>query len=141
MRSPTKQRGIFNPSVEHGGRGEYRTTAGISKNHRDQRSVGQIGGEIGLNEPTNLIHNIRLTEKASLLGEKNNQYVFRVDPRANKLQIKQAIQKLFGKKVVRVNTAQYAGKKKRERRADFGRRAHWKKAIVTLAEGEKIDLV
>ena len=94
-----------------------------------------------MNEPTNLIHNIRLTEKASLLGEKNNQYAFRVDPRANKLQIKQAIQELFGKKVIRVNTAQYAGKKKRERRADFGRRAHWKKAIVTLAQGEKIDLV
>ena len=94
-----------------------------------------------MNEPTNLIHNIRLTEKASLLGEKNNQYVFRVDPRANKLQIKQAIQELFGKKVIRANTAQYAGKKKRERRADFGRRVHWKKAIVTLAQGEKIDLV
>jgi large subunit ribosomal protein L23 len=94
-----------------------------------------------MNEPTSLIHNIRLTEKASLLGEKLNQYVFRVDPRANKLQIKQAIQEIFGKKVVRVNTAQYAGKKKRERRADFGRRPHWKKAIVTLAEGEKIDLV
>ena len=94
-----------------------------------------------MNEPTHLIHNIRLTEKASLLGEKYNQYVFRVDPRANKVQIKQAIQELFGKKVLRVNTAQYAGKKKRERRADFGRRAHWKKAIVTLAEGEKIDLV
>jgi large subunit ribosomal protein L23 len=94
-----------------------------------------------MNEPTSLILNIRLTEKASLLGEKQNQYVFRVDPRANKLQIKQAIQEIFGKKVVRVNTAQYAGKKKRERRADFGRRPHWKKAIVTLAEGEKIDLV
>jgi large subunit ribosomal protein L23 len=94
-----------------------------------------------MNDPTNLIHNIRLTEKASLLGEKSNQYVFRVDPRANKLQIKQAIEEILGKKVVRVNTCQYAGKKKRERRADFGRRAHWKKAIVTLAKGEKIDLV
>jgi len=94
-----------------------------------------------MNEPTNLIQNIRLTEKASLLGDKNNQYVFRVDPRANKLQIKQAIENVFGKKVVRVNTCQYAGKKKRERRADFGRRVHWKKAIVTLAKGEKIDLV
>jgi large subunit ribosomal protein L23 len=90
---------------------------------------------------TNVIQNIRLTEKASLLGEKHNQYVFRVEPRANKVQIKQAIEKLFGKKVVRVNTSQYAGKKKRERKADFGRRPHWKKAIVTLAAGEKIDLV
>ena len=94
-----------------------------------------------MNEPTHLIRTIRLTEKASLLGEKNNQYVFRVDPRANKLEIKHAIEELFGKRVVRVNTCQYAGKKKRERRADFGRRAHWKKAIVTLAAGEKIDLV
>jgi len=94
-----------------------------------------------MNEPTNFIQNIRLTEKASLLGERHNQYVFRVDPRANKLQIKQAIENIFGKKVVRVNTCQYAGKKKRERRADFGRRVHWKKAIVTLAKGEKIDLV
>ena len=45
------------------------------------------------------------------------------------------------KKVVSVNTSNYAGKKKRERRADFGRKPHWKKAIVTLKEGEKIDLV
>jgi large subunit ribosomal protein L23 len=94
-----------------------------------------------VNEPTDIIGTIRLTEKASVLGEKYNQYVFRVSPRANKLQIKQAVEQLFKKKVVRVNTAQYAGKKKRERRADFGRRPHWKKAIVTLAEGERIELV
>lgn len=93
-----------------------------------------------MKEPTQIIANIRLTEKASLLGERNNQYVFRVAPHANKIEIKQAIEKLFGKKVVRVNTAQHAGKKKRERRADFGRKAHWKKAVVTLAEGEKIEL-
>ena len=93
-----------------------------------------------MTEPTQIIANIRLTEKASLLGEKHSQYVFRVAPKANKIEIKQAIEKLFGKKVIRVNTCQYAGKKKRERRADFGRKSHWKKAIVTLAEGEKIDL-
>ncbi|HXM04942.1 MAG TPA: 50S ribosomal protein L23 [Chthoniobacterales bacterium] len=93
-----------------------------------------------MKEPTQIIEKIRLTEKASLLGERNNQYVFRVATDANKIEIKQAIEKLFGKKVVRVNTAQYAGKKKRERRADFGRKSHWKKAVVTLAEGEKIEL-
>jgi large subunit ribosomal protein L23 len=93
-----------------------------------------------MKEPTQIVTNIRLTEKASLLGERNNQYVFRVATDANKIEIKQAIEKLFGKKVVRVNTAQYAGKKKRERRADFGRKTHWKKAVVTLAEGEKIEL-
>ncbi|HEX6564369.1 MAG TPA: 50S ribosomal protein L23 [Chthoniobacterales bacterium] len=93
-----------------------------------------------MKEPTQIVANIRLTEKASLLGERNNQYVFRVATDANKIEIKQAVEKLFGKKVVRVNTAQYAGKKKRERRADFGRKTHWKKAVVTLAEGEKIEL-
>ena len=82
-----------------------------------------------------------LTEKVTQLTEKLNRYAFKVDPRANKIQIKQAIEKLFQKKVVDVNTCNYAGKKKRERRADFGRKSHWKKAIVTLKEGEKIDLV
>jgi len=94
-----------------------------------------------MNEPYDLIQTVRLTEKASLLSEKLNKYVFRVSPRANKVQIKQAIERLFNKKVVSVNTCNYAGKKKRERRADFGRKAHWKKAIVTLKEGEKIELV
>ena len=88
-----------------------------------------------------VIQTASLTEKASLLSEKQNKYVFRVSPKANKFEIKQAVEKLFGKKVIDVNTCNYAGKKKRERRADFGRKAHWKKAIVTLKEGEKIDLV
>jgi large subunit ribosomal protein L23 len=94
-----------------------------------------------MNEPYDLIHNASLTEKATLLSEKHNKYVFRVSPRANKIQIKKAIERLFQKKVIDVNTCNYAGKKKRERRADYGRKAHWKKAIVTLAEGEKIELV
>ncbi len=88
-----------------------------------------------------LVQTVLLTEKATLLAEKHNKYVFRVSPDANKLQIKQAIEILFKKSVVSVNTANYAGKKKRERRADFGRRANWKKAIVTLKEGDKLDLV
>jgi large subunit ribosomal protein L23 len=94
-----------------------------------------------MNEPFDIIETASLTEKSSLLSEKQNKYVFRVRPRANKIQIKRAIEKLFQKKVVDVNTCNYAGKKKRERRADFGRKSHWKKAIVTLQEGEKIDLV
>lgn len=93
-----------------------------------------------MNEPFDLIETVCLTEKATLLSEKLNKYVFRVNPRANKLQIKQAIEKLFGKKVVDVNTCNYAGKQKRQRTAAYGRTAHWKKAIVTLKEGEKIDL-
>ena len=94
-----------------------------------------------MNEPYDLIQNASLTEKATLLSEKHNKYVFRVSPRANKIQIKSAIERLFQKKLISVNTCNYAGKQKRERRADYGRKAHWKKAIVTLAEGEKIELV
>lgn len=94
-----------------------------------------------MNDHYDLIQTVQLTEKQSLLTEKLNKYVFRVPPRANKIQIKKAVERLFNKNVVAVNTCNYAGKKKRERRADFGRKAHWKKAIVTLKEGEKIDLV
>lgn len=94
-----------------------------------------------MNESFDHIKNVILTEKATLLSEKHNQYVFRVSPRANKLDIKRAIETLFKKTVLNVNTANFAGKKKRERTANFGRRAHWKKAVVTLKEGEKLDLV
>ncbi len=87
------------------------------------------------------IQTVLLTEKATLLSEKHNQYVFRVSPKANKLEIKRAVEQLFKKTVLDVNTANFAGKKKRERTANFGRRAHWKKAIVTLKEGEKLDIV
>lgn len=88
-----------------------------------------------------IIETVVLSEKATLLTEKGNQYVFRVNRKANKIQIKQAVEQIFKKKVVGVNTANFDGKKKRERRADFGRKAHWKKAIITLKEGEKLDLV
>ena len=94
-----------------------------------------------MNDHFDIIQTASLTEKATLMGEKLNKYVFRVAPRANKIQIKAAIEKLFNKKVIDVNTCNYAGKKKRERSANFGRKAHWKKAIVTLKEGDKIDLV
>ena len=94
-----------------------------------------------MNEHYDLIQTASLTEKATLLSEKQNKYVFRVSPRANKIQIKKAIETLFQKKVLSVNTCNYAGKKKRERTQNYGRKAHWKKAIVTLKEGEKIELV
>ena len=94
-----------------------------------------------MKEPFDIIRTVRLTEKSTVLTDKGNKYVFEVNPAANKLEIKAAIESLFQKKVVSVNTANYAGKKKRERRADFGRRPHWKKAIITLKEGDKLDLV
>lgn len=88
-----------------------------------------------------VIDTIQLSEKATLLTETNNEYVFKVNPKANKLEIKYAVEKLFGKKVADVRTANYDGKKKRERRADFGRTKNWKKAFVRLADGETIEFV
>jgi len=92
-----------------------------------------------MNAPYDIIDTVRLTEKATLLGEKHNQYVFKVNRNANKIQIKQAVEKLFKKKVIAVNTCNYGGKKKRERTASFGVKADWKKAIVTLKEGDRIE--
>jgi len=91
-----------------------------------------------MNEPHDIIKSVKFTEKATILGEKG-QYVFRVAPYANKLQIKRAVEQLFGKRVASVNTCHYEGKKRRQRRADAGRTANWKKAIVTLKAGEKIE--
>lgn len=93
-----------------------------------------------MNEPQDLIKTIVFSEKATILSDSLGKYVFRVAPHANKLQVKQAVEKLFGKTVVSVNTANYAGKTRRARRADEGRTAHWKKAVVTLKAGEKIEL-
>ena len=93
-----------------------------------------------MNHPHEIIQNISLTEKAQLLCEKENRYFFRVSPSANKLEIKSAVEHLFKTKVLSVNTSNYAGKKKRERTAAFGRKAHWKRAIVRLKAGEKFDL-
>lgn len=93
-----------------------------------------------MRDDADILNTICLTEKATQLADQHNQYVFNVNPKATKPQIKRAIENLLGKKVLSVNTCNYAGKKKRERRADYGRRPHWKKAIVTLKEGEKIEL-
>lgn len=88
-----------------------------------------------------VIKNVRLSEKASLLQERNNEVVLDVDPAANKLEIKQAVETIFDKKVVKVRTANYDGKLRRKRRADQGRTARFKKAVVRLADGESIDLI
>jgi large subunit ribosomal protein L23 len=88
-----------------------------------------------------VIDTVLISEKATLLQEENNEYVFKVDRDANKLEIKRAIEQLFGKKVADVRTMNCSGKQKRKRRADAGRTAHWKKAIVRLKDGESLELV
>ncbi|MDD3637296.1 MAG: 50S ribosomal protein L23 [Bacteroidales bacterium] len=83
-----------------------------------------------------------ITEKMTALGEKLNRYGFIVDKRANKLQIKQAIKELYDVEVVAVNTMNYDGKRKsRYTKTGIiaGKTNAFKKAVVTLAEGENID--
>jgi large subunit ribosomal protein L23 len=83
-----------------------------------------------------------LTEKASLLTEKLNRYAFKVDPKANKLQIKSAIEQMYGVNIKAVNTIVVFGKtKSRNTKAGLvsGRTAKYKKAIITLKDGETID--
>jgi large subunit ribosomal protein L23 len=68
-----------------------------------------------------------------------NKYTFLVDPRANKTQIKIAVEKVFSVKVTDVNTNNRAGKRKRTR-SGWGRRKATKRAVVSLAEGDRIDI-
>ncbi len=81
-----------------------------------------------------------LTEKFVRQGEVSNAYAFEVDRRANKIQIRDAIERIFEVKVVDVRTQVVRGKPKRVG-YHFGRRPSWKKAIVTLREGDEIDLI
>jgi len=81
---------------------------------------------------------IAMTEKASRLKVDQNQVVFEVSIGANKLEIKEAVEKLFDVKVASVNTLVQRGKQKRMGRG-LAKRRNWKKAIVTLKEGSDIQ--
>ena len=78
------------------------------------------------------------TEKSNLQREMYNQYSFEVHPFANRLDIKNALQRIFGVKVKAVNTINMKGKVKRRGKI-LGKRKNWKKAIVSLEKNEKID--
>jgi large subunit ribosomal protein L23 len=81
-----------------------------------------------------------VTEHSQNLSEANSQYVFEVHLDATKPQIKQAVETIFDKKVVKVNTMIMPAKRGQRGRRTYWRSKEWKKAIVTLASGEKIDL-
>jgi large subunit ribosomal protein L23 len=85
------------------------------------------------------VRGLHITEKGSLLAGQN-KYLFKVDPSANKLEIKRAIEDFFKVKVTKVNTMNYDGKGRRERTIHAGKTPDWKRAVVTLKEGDKIDL-
>jgi large subunit ribosomal protein L23 len=87
-----------------------------------------------------IIKTARLTEKGTRQGADLNQYTVIADRRANKFQIRKAVEELFKVKVVRVNTLNVRGKVRRQRTAQAGKAPDWKKAIVTLQDGDKIVL-
>lgn len=87
-----------------------------------------------------IIKTVRVTEKGTLQSEKLNQYTVVADPRANKAQIRKAVEELFKVKVIAVNTMNMPGKGRRQRTPQAGMTSEWKKAIVTLKEGDRINL-
>lgn len=87
-----------------------------------------------------IVKTVRLTEKGTRQGEKFNQYTVVADRRATKPQIRAAVQDLFKVKVTKINTLNVRGKSRRQRTAQAGKAPDWKKAIVTLKEGDKISL-
>ena len=79
-----------------------------------------------------------VTEKSTALREEDNQYAFEVALDANKIEIRRAVESNFGVRVLTVRTQVVRGKMKRFRRG-FGKKPNWKKAVVTLREGDVID--
>ncbi|MBI3319152.1 MAG: 50S ribosomal protein L23 [Candidatus Omnitrophica bacterium] len=91
-----------------------------------------------MSETRHIIKGIRQTEKATRLG-RVHQYILEVAKAANKQQIRQAAEQVFKVSVLKVNTQVYQGKWRRLT-GRWGQRADWKKAIVTVAKGQKIEL-
>jgi large subunit ribosomal protein L23 len=89
-----------------------------------------------------IYHTIRralITEKSTVAKEESNKYIFEVDRRANKIEVATAVEKLFKVKVLDVHVMNIVGKKKRVGRI-MGEKRSWKKAIVTLAPGNRVEI-
>jgi len=93
-----------------------------------------------MKDPYTVIKNVRVTEKGTAATEKQNQYQLVVAKDANKVDIKHAVEKAFKVKVERVNTLHVRGKMRRANTKQAGRTSAWKKALVILKEGDKIEL-
>ena len=91
-----------------------------------------------MKEGQRIIRRPLVTEKSTDQKDSSNQYAFEVDRKANKVEIQSAVELLFKVRVVRVRTSNVLGKMKRLGRK-YGKRPDWKKAIVTLREGDRID--
>jgi large subunit ribosomal protein L23 len=94
-----------------------------------------------MRQSADIIKRVLLTEKGTRLSEEQNKYLFRVTKDANKVEIKRAVEELFKVRVMAVNTMCRKGKKKRQRTAQFGTTAAWKRAVVTLHADDSINLI
>lgn len=88
--------------------------------------------------PYEILKRPLITEKSTTQKETNNQLTFEVDRKANKVEIRRAVEQVFNVRVVNVRTMQMKGKAKRFGRT-LGRRRNWKKALVTLARGDHVE--
>jgi large subunit ribosomal protein L23 len=88
--------------------------------------------------PSEIIRRPLVTEKSTTQKEASNQLSFEVDRKANRVEIRRAVEKIFNVRVLKVRTMQMKGKVKRVGRT-LGKRRDWKKAVVTLARGENIE--
>ncbi len=86
-----------------------------------------------------IIRKLLVTEKSTIARDESNKYVFEVDRKANKVEIGRAVEKLFKVKVVDVRVMHVLGKKKRMGKV-MGQKSSWKKAIVTLTAGNRIEI-
>src|SRR5919112_6871678 len=109
-----------------------------SRGRRTRGSPGATGRIVSM-DPHQVIIRPVISEKSYNLIETENQYTFQVDKRANKDQIKRAVEEAFDVRVYKVNTINVKSKPKRQGLVR-GRTATWKKAVVRLAEGERIEL-
>jgi large subunit ribosomal protein L23 len=91
-----------------------------------------------MKEAQKIIRRPLITEKSTQQKEEGRQYVFEVHRDANKIEIQSAVERLFKVKVLQVRTSNILGKVKRLGRR-YGKRPDWKKAIITLKEGDRID--
>jgi large subunit ribosomal protein L23 len=91
-----------------------------------------------MKEPQKIIRRPLITEKSTRQKEESRQYVFEVDRDANKIEIQSAVERLFKVKVLQVRTSKVLGKLKRVGRK-YGKRPDWKKATITLKEGDHIE--
>lgn len=94
-----------------------------------------------MKHPSEILKSVMQTEKGAALQERQNRYMVRVDRAANKAEIKKAVEDFFNVTVLSVNTQNYEGKKRTLRNRRVVQAPDWKRAIVTLKPGDKIDLL